>query len=45
LAGAAAGGTLSACANPERHPRREGFERFVAGDPEGLLGLFAEDAV
>jgi uncharacterized protein len=24
---------------------REGFERFIAGDPEGLLGLFAKHAV
>jgi hypothetical protein len=31
--------------HPNATRAREGFERFVAGDPEGLLGLFAEDAV
>jgi uncharacterized protein len=32
-------------AHPNAEIVREGFERFVAGDVVGLLGLFADDAV
>lgn len=31
--------------HPNARRTREGFERFVAGDPEGLLELFAPHAV
>ena len=31
--------------HPNAARAREGFERFIAGDPEGLLALFAPHAV